>query len=157
MNIRSLAALIFISALVACGGGGSNPTPISPTSPPQTAPPTVPPTSPPTVPPTAPPTTPPTTAPSPGAVSVAPSSLAFLGTGSSQTQTITASEPNFAGTFTAGNTCAAIATVAAHPGSTTSFDVTPIAAGTCNLVVTGAPGQSQSVAITITTTSVGGS
>lgn len=95
-------------------------------------------------------------APTPGPLAVTPAALTFLGPGPGQVQTVTASESWFSGPFSLGNGCSGIATVAPHAGSTTSFDVTPNAAGTCTLTVSGAPGQTQPVAITITTTSVGG-
>ena len=94
--------------------------------------------------------------PPPGPVSVTPATLAFLGTGPNQAQSITASESNYSGPFVIGTGCANIAAIAQQPDSATAFSVTPSAAGSCTFTVTGASGQSQSVAITVTTTSVGG-
>lgn len=98
----------------------------------------------------------PTPAPTPGPLSVTPTGLTFLSTGPSQAQIISATESWFSGPFTFGTGCSGIAAVTPQAGSATSFDVTPNATGTCTLTVTGAPGQTQSVAITVTTTSVGG-
>jgi hypothetical protein len=93
---------------------------------------------------------------SPGPLTVTPATLSFLGTGTSQTQTINASETNYTGSYNVDSGCNAIATVAVHLGTTNHFDVTPNSAGNCTLTVSGAPGQTQAVAISVTTTSVGG-
>lgn len=93
--------------------------------------------------------------PAPETVTLAPSTLAFTATGSSNAQTVSASQTNYTGGFTAATTtCNGIATIAS--ASATSFTVTPVAAGSCTFTITGGSGESGTLTIGVTTTSVGG-
>lgn len=124
-----------------------------------TATPTIAPTATPTVAPTATPTVAPTATPTvaPASIALTPSSLSFTSIGSTANQTFTASETGFTGTFTPG-TCTSgtttVATVTAGPNAN-QFTVTPQAAGTCNISVSDGR-QTANVAVTVTTTTVGG-
>ncbi len=112
--------------------------------------------------PTPTPTPTPTPMPTPGAVVLAPNALAFTAVGATNAQRTTASESNYAGTFTAAtgaagqtNSCSGIATIS--PASGTTFSVTPVAAGHCTFTLTGGGTQSATLTIDVTTTNVGGS
>ena len=84
-------------------------------------------------------------------------SLSFLGLGAAASQTVSASEGNYSGAFSAASTtCSGIATIALLPGSTTVFVITPVGAGSCGFSITDTLGQSKSLAIFVTTTVVGG-
>jgi len=88
---------------------------------------------------------------------VSPASLSFLGLGAGISQTVSASEGNYSGAFSASSaTCPGIATIALQPGSTTVFVVTPAGAGSCSFLVSDSFGQSKAIPITVTTTAVGG-
>jgi hypothetical protein len=92
---------------------------------------------------------------SPGTLSITPSSLAFTDVGSSYAQTVTLSQPNYSGTFTASTTtCSGIATIAKNGAS--GFTVTPVSAGSCTFTITGGDGASATLSIGVTTTGVGG-
>ncbi len=108
------------------------------------------------------PTPAPTPTPTPGAVVLAPNALAFTAVGATNAQSTTASESNYAGTFTAAtaaagqtNSCSGIATIS--PAIGTIFSVTPVAAGHCTFTLTGGGTQSATLTIDVTTTNVGGS
>jgi hypothetical protein len=92
----------------------------------------------------------------PGIVTLSPASLAFTASGSSYAQTVTVTQSNYSnGAFTAGTTtCSGIATVA--EASSTSFTFTPVGAGSCTYTISGGNGQSATLAVGVTTTSVGG-
>lgn len=86
----------------------------------------------------------------PSTVTLKPSTLNFITTGSSASQTTAASETSYSGSFTAsGTSCSGIATIS--PSSSTSvFTVTPAGAGKCTFTVTGAPGQTATLSVTVT-------
>ncbi len=99
---------------------------------------------------------------SPSTLSLAPSSLSFLATGTGAAQTFTAGETGFSGSFTvttasAGSpsSCSGVATVAPSSGSG-AFTVTPQSNGHCTFAVSDGS-QTTTEAIDVTTTSVGGS
>jgi hypothetical protein len=96
------------------------------------------------------PTATPTPAPTPaGPISLSPNSVSLLGLGSSNAQTVTASETGYTGAFSStGTACSGIATVAVS-GST--LTVTGIAAGTCSATITDSFNQTKSLSITVTT------
>ncbi|MBV9408962.1 MAG: hypothetical protein JO164_09060, partial [Candidatus Eremiobacteraeota bacterium] len=71
-------------------------------------------------------------------------------------------QANYGGTFTSStaasgqpNSCATIATIS--PATGTTFTVTPVAAGHCTFTIAGGGGNSATLTIDVTTTSVGGS
>ncbi|MDB5042284.1 MAG: hypothetical protein JWN27_3010 [Candidatus Eremiobacteraeota bacterium] len=102
------------------------------------------------------PTPVPTATPTPAGVSLSPSALTFLAIGASSAQTVTASEPNYSGAFTAATTtCASIASIASGPGS--SFIVTPLGVGSCSFTITDAGAKAATLSIGVTATTVGGS
>jgi len=87
-------------------------------------------------------------------------SLTFTGTGAANAQSVTASQ--IGGTsFTASSpasgsgSCTGIATI--FPATGTIFTVTPAGAGSCAFTITGADGQSATVSIGVTVTTLGGS
>lgn len=91
----------------------------------------------------------------PDAVTLTPASLAFTATGASNAQTVNVSQTNYSGSFTAATTtCSGIATIASTSAS--AFSVTPVAAGTCTFTISGGGGQSATLTVGVTTTSVGG-
>jgi hypothetical protein len=97
----------------------------------------------------------PTPTPAPGVVVLTHATLGFTATGAAFAQTSTASQSNYSGTFTASTTtCAGIATISASSGTT--FTVTPLAPGSCSFTIAGGNGQSTTLAVGVTTTSVGG-
>ncbi len=78
------------------------------------------------------------------------------GSGGTNAQSVTASQMNYAGTFTASTTtCSGIATIASTGGA--AFSVTPVAAGTCSFTITGGNATAATLNVVVTTTSVGGS
>jgi len=128
----------------------STPTP-APTPAPTTAP-TAKPTAAPTAAPSASPTATPTAtpAPTPGPISANPSALNFGNVGSAFAQTLTLTQAN-GSTFTINSsTCSAFVSVS---GTSPAFTVTPNAAGTCSLTVTGS-GKTLTVPVTVTTLAV---
>ena len=108
-------------------------------------------------PPTPTPTATPTATPS--AIQLSPTSLSFLDTSSTDTQTVSVSEAGYAGAFTVPTSCTnngtTIATIAAGTAADT-YTVTPTAAGNCTAIVSDALGNSTALAITVTTTTIGG-
>lgn len=94
----------------------------------------------------------------PQGVQLSVASMSFLGVGSSLAQTIVASEVNYSGAFSASSTtCTGIASIALQSGSTTTFSVTPVGAGTCSFSIADTMNQSKSFTVMVTTTTVGGS
>jgi streptogramin lyase len=88
-------------------------------------------------------------------LTVTPSSIGF--TALAQTQTFTASEPNFTGTFYVTSSNAAVASVS--PASGKKFTVTANAPGTATITVsdnTGYPlvGNGTTISVTVTTLSI---
>jgi hypothetical protein len=120
-----LAVLAGLCLATGCSGGSGNATqPIVPGGPTPTAVPT-------------------------GSVSLQPSTLAFITTGSGAAQTSTASETGYDGTFTVtATTCDGIASVS--PTSTSVFTVTPDSNGTCTITISGAPGESATLSVSVT-------
>ncbi len=151
-----------------------SPTPPAPTpSPTPTATPTASPTASPTAVPTASPTpspgptatptpvptaTPtPTPTPTPGPLTVSPSPLSFLGTGSDLTQTVTVSSTNYTGTFTASACTNAQSTNVADVsavGPNNTFTVTPKAPGTCSIVVSDNAQRQTTLNVSVATSSL---
>ena len=103
--------------------------------------------------PTPSPTATPTAAP--GAVELSSATLSFTATGAGYAQPVTVTQASYSGVFTPSTTnCTGIATIS--PASGTSFSVTPVAAGSCTFTITGCGGQSATLSIGVTTTTVGG-
>ncbi len=102
--------------------------------------------------------TPPTTAPSsaPGALSVTPKSISLNAAGA--TQTVTASEGSYSGSFTASaqTTCTGIASIGpatSTPGSSATFTVTAgTTAGSCSLSVSDNAGHTSTIPVVVTIT-----
>jgi hypothetical protein len=92
----------------------------------------------------------PTPGPTPGAILAAPGSFSFLA--ANVTQSLTISQQGYAGAFTAvtGNT--GVATAVATGSAT--FNVTSVSAGTTALTISNALGQSITIPITVTTTTI---
>jgi hypothetical protein len=84
-----------------------------------------------------------------------PNALSFDAAGSGVPgQTVTAAQNgNAAGFVLSSSNCAGIATVAPASGSG-PFTFSAVAAGTCSYIVAGAAGQSATVSITVTTTTI---
>lgn len=76
--------------------------------------------------------------------------MSFNATGSANAQQLTVSESNFSGSFTAIIDHGNIASVTQQ--NATTFLVTPLAAGTATITVTGATGHQMTVSVTVTTT-----
>jgi len=111
--------------------------------------------------PTTSPTATPTSSPALGSVVLSATSLAFTAVGASAAQTVSVTQLNYTGNFTpstaaagAPNSCSGIATITVP---FTVFVVTPVAAGSCTFTIAGGGAQSALLAISVTTTSVGGS
>jgi hypothetical protein len=83
-----------------------------------------------------------------------PPSLTFTSTGPQATLPFTASEQQYAGSFTVGaSACAGIATVASA-NQPNVFAVTPIGAGACNLTLSDTNGRNTPVGVSVTSTTV---
>jgi len=124
--------------------GGSVPTPAPTLSP--TPVPTLSPTPAPTLSPTPSPT------PTPAPVGLSPASLSFTNLGAGNAQSVTAAQSGFTGTFTAsGANCTQGSTTVATIASTSSnaFSVTPTAAGSCSVTITGS-GASATLSVSVT-------
>lgn len=94
----------------------------------------------------------PSPSPSPTAtplVMASPTALAFGAAG--QTQSVALTESGYSGTFSAGSSNAAVATVA--PASSTAFTVTAVAAGTATLTFTDSHNNMTTVGVSVTTSS----
>jgi hypothetical protein len=88
-------------------------------------------------------------APPIGSISANPTSLAFLNTGSAYAQTVTVSQSNYSGAFTAttsGGTTGAVTTNVS--GSVVT--VTPQEAGTTSVVIAGGSGNTITIPVTVT-------
>lgn len=91
-----------------------------------------------------------------GAVQLTESALTFTATGAAYAQTTAASQAHYGGVFTASSTtCSGIATISLSTGST--FTITPVAPGSCTFTIAGGSGETATLAVTVTTTTVGGS
>ena len=90
------------------------------------------------------------------APAASPGSLEFGATGAPAAKSFTATEPGYSGSFTVdASNCSNIATVAPGPQAN-SFTVTPVNPGSCNLNVTDSNNANTRVAVSVTTTVVGG-
>jgi len=141
-----IGAVVIGGGLPACSGSGGTASVVNPTPIPT-----------PTPVPTPSPTPSPTPVPSNPVAS--PNPLTFTNAGAAYNQTFTVTEANYTGPLNAANgapSCSGIATFS--PASATStpatFTVTPVAAGTCKIVVTDSGGRSTSVTVTVTITPV---
>jgi hypothetical protein len=95
-----------------------------------------------------------------GGVVIAPSSLSLLGTGAANAQSVTVSQSNYGGAFTfstaaagSANSCSGIASEA---GSGPVYTITPDGNGHCTFVVAGGGGQTSTLTIDVTVSTVGG-
>ncbi|MFN2528879.1 MAG: hypothetical protein ABR584_09220 [Candidatus Baltobacteraceae bacterium] len=102
--------------------------------------------------PTSSPTTAPTATPTP---MVSPSSVSFTATGSANAQSVNVTEAGYTGAFTPGTNCSATATISVGANAN-QFIVTPVAPGTCTATFADSKNNTAPLAITVTTTSVGG-
>lgn len=158
MKLRHLSIFtLTVLGITACGGGGGGS--------PAPAPPAVVPTAAPTPVPTPSPTPVPTPSPTPApaALTVAPATLSFVGTGATNAQPVTVAEPGYTGTIAASSaTCASGSTTVAaiSPGVSTgpsaTFTVTPENAGACTVRFSDTNGQSATLSVGVTITVVGG-
>jgi hypothetical protein len=98
------------------------------------------------------PTPAPTSTPTPASMSMTLSSTTLSFT-SLQSQTFTLTSAGYSGTYSVSG-CSGVAKAATShaSGSTTTFTVTPVAAGTCSLVVSESGGQSVTLGVTVTVT-----
>lgn len=166
IDLRAFAATLIVIALAGCSQGASSipfnlqpPAGATPTVAPAATTPT--PSPIPTSTPTPAPTATPIPTPAPiataglGPVVASPTSINFIALGAAAAQTVGASQSGYAGAFAQSSTCAAIATVipASAPANAPQFTVTPVAAGSCTLTISG--GQSQSVDVSIAVTTSG--
>jgi hypothetical protein len=98
----------------------------------------------------------------PSPLEVSPASLAFQGVGAAQAASISVSEQNYAGNFTASSTtCSGIASLGSttlRPSDATGIAtdlITPVAVGSCSISVSDSNGQNVTIPVTVTTTSIG--
>lgn len=147
---ESLVLIALATLLAGCGGGGSSSSSVPITVPTQA------PTSSPTATPTPMPTATPTAAPAPGPVALSPSSLSFGALGATYAVTVTASESNFTGAFAVTlGTCSSLVGIDS-PTTNGAFTITPQAVGTCTAIIAGASGQTSTLQISVTATTLGG-
>jgi hypothetical protein len=118
---RFLLASLLAVALYSCGGGGGG------SSPSVTATPHLPAAAP----------------------VVSPTALAFDGTGASLSQTVTVTEANYSGTFTAASENTSVASVSPATSGAT-FTLTPIGGGTTSVAIEDSYGQTVSVSVGVT-------
>ncbi len=85
-----------------------------------------------------------------GAITVNPTSLAFIGTGAALALPFIASETGYTGVYTESDTCSGIATVTA--GAAGHYTITPSGAGTCSVTIADTFAQKASVAVSVTVT-----
>jgi hypothetical protein len=130
-QLSAVCLLTFCISCVACGGGGGGGASIVSATPS--------------------PTNQPTNQPEP--VSVSPDGVQLLAVPSSAI--VTASEPNYTGSFTAQSLNTGIATVASGPGAE-QFTINAVAPGFTKIEVSDPSGNSTSAPISVTTTGVGG-
>jgi RHS repeat-associated protein len=87
----------------------------------------------------------------PGGVVVSPASLTFANTGSANAATLTVTQSNYSGAFSESDTCTSSGVASVSNGTDSAhFVVTPLAAGTCAITITGGNAQSTSVPVTVT-------
>lgn len=103
-----------------------------------------------------------TPTPAPGSVTLSINSISFAGTGAANSQTVTASQSNYGGQFAATtpaggqpNSCSGIATISPTTSSS-SFTIAPVGLGHCTFTITGGNGQTTTLTVDVTTTTVGG-
>ena len=90
----------------------------------------------------------PSPSPTPGPVRLSPPTLAFASPGAAA-QTVTIAETGYAGAFTVDATgCAGIVTVVLAP-NTQSFTATPVAAGSCTVIVRDTQANATSLPVTV--------
>lgn len=99
---------------------------------------------------TPPPKPTPSPTPSAGAFTLTPSSLSFLGTG--LTQTFTVSESNYAGPFTATSGTPSVASIASVDQLGRTWSVTSLSAGTSIITIKDATGRTTTLTVTVTVT-----
>jgi hypothetical protein len=87
-------------------------------------------------------------------LSVNPTTVNVLGTGAANAQGISVKETGYTGSFSETDTCSGIATVttASASGPSASYTTTGVAVGSCSATFKDASHQSQTAAITVTTT-----
>jgi hypothetical protein len=87
----------------------------------------------------------------PGSVVVAPSSLAFVKTGSGAAQNVGVSQSNYGGAFAEANNCAGVATVVtkSNAGGSATYVVTPVAKGKCAITFTGGNHQGTPLPVSV--------
>lgn len=92
-----------------------------------------------------------------GSVTPTPSSFSFLGTGATYAQNLDISQVNYTGTYGESDTCSGVVTVSATSNADGSavYAVTPVAAGSCQITITGGSGKTAIVGVTVTTTNLG--
>jgi hypothetical protein len=91
------------------------------------------------------------------ALTVSPSSVQILNTGSNSVQTISVKESGYTGTFNESDTCNGVATITTTnaTGPATTYDAVGLAPGFCTATFSDSGGRKQSVAITVTTSGFG--
>ena len=87
----------------------------------------------------------------PGKVRISPPSLKFKGTGSGYAQTVNVTQTRFTGAFVEKDDCSATASITAvsNGNGSAKYTVTPLAAGACTAVFTGANDQSGALPIKV--------
>jgi hypothetical protein len=103
-----------------------------------------------------------TPTPALGGVTLSVNSISFAGTGAANSQTVTASQSNYGGQFAATtpaagqpNSCSGIATIS-PTATSSSFTIAPVGLGRCTFAITGGNGQTTTLTVDVTTTTVGG-
>lgn len=134
--MRRCVTVAIVVLLAACGGGGGTGGGTPPVATPA---------------PTPTPTPVPATTPS-GSIQVAPSTIALMDLNATQTLTLGDTAPDAAYSVDASR-CKGIAN--ATQSSSTTYNVSAVAIGTCNIVVSDNHGNSLAVFVAVTTTSVG--
>jgi hypothetical protein len=88
-------------------------------------------------------------------ITLSPTSLAILSTGTISAQTVKVTETGYTGTFTEKSTCAKIASAspASGKGPTLSVKVSGLGAGSCDITFSDSAKNSAKLPITVTTTS----
>ncbi|HTX57251.1 MAG TPA: hypothetical protein VMD47_09115 [Candidatus Acidoferrales bacterium] len=91
-----------------------------------------------------------------GPVVTNPTSLSFIAAGASYAQNLDISQTNFTGSYSEGDNCSGIATVSptSNSGGAAVYAVTPVAAGTCQVTVTGGGSMQAVVGVIVTTSTV---
>jgi hypothetical protein len=83
----------------------------------------------------------------PGPVLLVPSSLNFTATGGAHAQNVTVSQSGYSGTFSELDDCSGTSTI--EPSTAKIYTVTPIGAGSCTAVFTGANRESAPLSISV--------